>query len=101
MTINKLGSVALTSMMLSAALAGGVAAASATADGVPPNAAYFAVSVHYCAPPAIVLTKTSPAPTGAAAIVYEEVLMGTYGGDCEDFRAKEVLPRLYLSHEGS
>ena len=100
MTINKLGTVALTSMMLCAALADGVAAASATTDSALPNAAYFAVSVHYCAPPAIVLAKTSPPPTGAAAIVFEELLMGTYGGDCEGFRTKEVLPRLYL-HEGS
>ena len=101
MTITKLGTVALTSVMLAGALVGGAAAASATTDSALPNAAYFAVSVLYCAPPAIVLAKTSPAPTGAAAIVYEEVLMGAYGGDCEEFRAREVLPRLYLSHEGS
>ena len=98
MTINKFGTIALTSLMLVGALADGVAAASADEA---PNRAYFVANLHYCQPPVVELVDTRAAPTGDAARVYEEVLMGVYGGNCEEFYAKEVLPRLYLSDEQS
>jgi hypothetical protein len=101
MTITKFARVSLASPMLAVALAGGAAAASATTGGGLSNATYFEVSLSYCTPPAMVLASIDPSLTGAAAIVFEDVLIGTYGGNCEAFRAKEVLPRLYLSSEGS
>jgi hypothetical protein len=97
MTIKMPGAVALIFTML----AGEVAAASPTADGPLPNAAYFAADLHYCASATVALASTRPVPSGEAAIVHQEVLIGAYGGDCEDFHAEEVLPRLYLSPEGS
>ena len=97
MTITKLSAVALASLMLT----GAAFAASAPAGGALPNAAYFAVDIAYCGPVAIVPASVTPAPVGAAAVVYEEVLVGAYGGDCAAFYANEVLPRVYLSHEGS
>lgn len=97
MTITKLTTAALASAML-AAMIGGAAAQSAS-DA--PNAAYFTVDLHACAAvPSIVLAGTGSALEGDAALVHDDVLMGTYGGNCEAFHANEVLPRLFL-HEGS
>ncbi len=96
MTTNKLATVALASLMIVA----GAAAAPASAAGALPDAAYFLVDLNYCTPMAP-LSGARPTPTGDVAVVYNEVLVGAYGGDCKDFYAKEVLPRLYLSYEGS
>jgi hypothetical protein len=101
MTIRKLATAALTSAMLVGALVDGTAAASATADGPLPNAAYFVANLHYCNPPTIVLADTRSVPTGDAARVYEEVLIGTYGGNCDEFYANEVRPRVFLSDDQS
>lgn len=98
MTTKNLGTVTLVSTLLAGALTGSVAAQSAVAL---PNAAYFVVNLHYCAPPAITLAATRSVPAGDAAIVYEEVLMGEYGGNCDNFYANEVRPRVYLSDEQS
>jgi hypothetical protein len=58
---------------------------------------YFQVNLTYCTPMA-----TAPrAPTGDVAIVYAEVLIDTYGGNCDAFYAREILPRLFLSPEYS
>jgi hypothetical protein len=47
------------------------------------------------------LPGPAPLPTGDAAVVYNEVLIGAYGGNCDAFYAIEVRPRLFLSQEGS
>lgn len=89
---------ALASLLVTGALAN---AAAASPQDALPSAAYFLVDLHYCAPPAVALVKNTPAPSGDAAIVYETVLVGMYAGNCDDFHAKEIRPRLFLSHEGS
>jgi hypothetical protein len=90
MTITKLGTVALTSILL----AGGPAAAS-NLEGTS-NATYFEVNLRYCIPASTAAVDTPPAPKGAAAVVYADVLMGAHGGDCEAFYVREIRPRLYL-----
>jgi hypothetical protein len=58
---------------------------------------YFQVDLTYCTP----MPTVPRAPSGKAAIVYAEVLIGTYDGNCAAFRAKEIMPRLYLSDDQS
>lgn len=102
MTIIKAFATApLAAAVFVAVLSGPAAAGSVTTSRPLPNAAYFAAGLHYCAPAEVVLVGGAPAPTGDAATVYEEVLIGAYGGDCDRFHSEEVLPRLYLSAEGS
>lgn len=94
-TITKLTPLALASLMLAAA------AAPASANiGEVPDTAYFTVNLNHCTPMAP-LSGTRPAPTGDAAVVYNEVLIGAYGGNCDAFYAREVKPRLFLSQEES
>jgi hypothetical protein len=106
MTIIKLAAVALT---LACALAStgaavgsdghtpreewGEAPTTVTDTAIP----YFQVDLTYCTP----MATTPRAPTGDAAIVYAEVLIDRYGGNCDAFHAREILPRLFLSPEHS
>jgi hypothetical protein len=94
-TITKLATVALTSFILAAA-----SPASANVGSAVPDTAYFTVNLNHCTPMAP-LSGTRPAPTGDAAVVYDEVLIGVYGGNCDAFYAREVKPRLFLSQEES
>ena len=80
--------LALVSTLL-AAIVTGAAAQSAVEV---PNEAYFVVHLHYCP---LSRDPDTSMPVGDAAVVYE-VLMGTYGGNCEAFYLNEVLPRIYL-----
>lgn len=94
-TITKLAAVALASLFLAAA-----GSASASVGSALPDTAYFTVNLNHCTPMAP-LSGTRPAPTGDAAVVYNEVLIGAYGGNCVAFYAREVKPRLFLSQEES
>lgn len=95
MTNTKLAAVALVSLMIA-----GVGPASANLGSALPDTAYFTVNLTHCTPMAP-LTGARPAPTGEAAVVYNEVLIGAYGGNCDAFYAREVKPRLFLSQEES
>jgi hypothetical protein len=100
MTIQKLAIVALSSLTILGAAAEGVAAASARSQGAPPSEAYFVVNLQYCTA-ATPRPDTRPRPAGEAAIVHEEVLIGIYGGDCQEFYMQEVRPRLHLDELGT
>jgi hypothetical protein len=95
MTNIKLAAAALVSLMIA-----GASPASASVGADLPNTAFFIVDLYHCTPMAP-LTGARPAPTGDAAVVYDEVLIGTYGGNCDAFYAREVKPRLFLSQEES
>lgn len=92
-TMTKLVALAFASIILPIA-----GPAIASMGGTVPDAAYFTVHLDYCTPMEP-LSGRRPAPTGDAAVVYSEVLIGTYGGNCHAFFAREVKPRLFLSHE--
>ncbi|MEO7221610.1 MAG: hypothetical protein ABIY37_03980 [Devosia sp.] len=95
MTNTKLATIALVSLMIS-----GIGPASANLGSALPDTAYFTVNLNHCTPMAP-LSGTRPVPTGDAAVVYNEVLIGAYGGNCDAFYAREVKPRLFLSQEES
>jgi hypothetical protein len=94
MTITKLATVAFAALLL------GAGSAIASVAGTVPDAAFFTVNLNHCTPMAP-LSAARPAPTGDAAVVYNEVLIGAYGGNCDAFYAREVKPRLFLSQEES
>lgn len=102
MSLKKLGIVAISSVMLVGAFTTSVSAAPPMALGVIPDAAYFLVNLAFCTPstPTITTAGYRIAPTGEAAAAYE-VLVASYGNDCEAFYAKEVMPRLDLSDDQS
>jgi hypothetical protein len=62
-----------------------------------PEAAYFEVTLRYCIASSGTSFDAKSALTEAAAIVYEEVLMGTHGGNCESFFLEEIGSRLDVS----
>jgi hypothetical protein len=92
-TFSKLAAAALAFIALA-----GAGPAAANAWGLP-STAYFIVDLNYCTPGG--LTGPRPAPVGDVAVVYNEVLIGAYGGNCDAFYAREVRPRLFLSPEES
>ena len=94
-TITKLATVALVSLMIA-----GAGPASANPGSALPETAYFTVNLNHCTPMAP-LSGARSVPTGDAAVVYNEVLIGAYGGNCDAFYAREVKPRLFLSQEES
>lgn len=64
-----------------------------------PNAAYFVVDLRYCS--LATAPNAGPMQAGDEAIVYEDVFMGEYGGNCDTFYTNEVRPRVYVSDEQS
>jgi hypothetical protein len=95
MTTTKFATATLATLLL---VAGGPAAAGPIS--AVPDAAYFTVNLNHCTPMAP-LPATRVPQAGDAAVVYNEVLIGAYGGNCDAFYAREVKPRLFLSQEES
>lgn len=58
-----------------------------------PRAAFHGAYHDYCAPVAVAVARQAAAPTADQEAIINDLLIGTYGGDCRDFYIEEIMPR--------